>query len=377
MKEIKMVDLKGQYDKIKEDVDIAIQNVIDTSSFIRGSQVKEFQKELEQFLLVKHVVACGNGTDALQIALMSLNLKHGDEVITSDFTFIATAEVIALLGLKPVLVDVDPRTFNLDVNKVEKAITKNTKAIIPIHLFGQCADMNSLINIAEKYNLYLIEDAAQALGTDYKINETITKKAGTIADIGCTSFFPSKNLGCFGDGGAIFTNDDDLYKKISAIANHGMKKKYYHNLIGVNSRLDNIQAAILRVKLRHLNQYNLARQKAADFYDKAFINNIKLQTPFRSEKSTHIFHQYTLITKDVDRDKMQEYLKSKGIPSMVYYPVPLHKQEVFKDIIFSHDDFVVTNSLCNRVISLPMHTELTDEQLNFIVDNVNKATRIF
>lgn len=372
-----MVDLKGQYNKIKIEVDNAIQNVIDTSSFIRGIQVNEFQKELEQFLSVKHVVACGNGTDALQIALMSLNLEPGDEVITSDFTFIATAEVIALLGLNPVLVDVDPRTFNLDVNKVEKAITKNTKAIIPVHLFGQCADMSSLINIAEKYNLYLIEDVAQALGADYKINETITKKAGTIADIGCTSFFPSKNLGCFGDGGAIFTNDDDLYEKISAIANHGMKKKYYHKLIGVNSRLDNIQAAILRIKLRHLQQYNLARQKAADFYDKAFINNIKLQIPFRSEKSTHIFHQYTLVTKDIDRDKMQEYLKSKGIPSMVYYPVPLHKQEAFKDILFLHDAFVVTDNLCNRVISLPMHTELTDEQLNYIVDNVNEATRIF
>lgn len=376
MKEIKMVDLKGQYDKIKDEVDVAIQNVIDTSSFIRGSQVNEFQKELEQFLSVKHVITCGNGTDALQIALMSLNLKPGDEILTSDFTFIATAEVIALLGLKPVLVDVDPKTFNLDVNKVEKAITKNTKAIIPVHLFGQCADMNSLINIAEKYNLYLIEDAAQALGADYKINNTITKKAGTIADIGCTSFFPSKNLGCFGDGGAIFTNDDDLYEKISAIANHGMKKKYYHKLIGVNSRLDNIQAAILRIKLKHLQQYNISRQKAADFYDKYFINNIKLQIPFRSEKSTHIFHQYTLVTKNIDRDKMQEYLKSKGIPSMVYYPIPLHKQEAFKNILFSYDDFVVTDNLCNRVISLPMHTELTEEQLNFIVDNVNKATHI-
>ncbi|MBE9468783.1 MAG: DegT/DnrJ/EryC1/StrS family aminotransferase [Bacteroidetes bacterium] len=371
-----MVDLKGQYDKIKIEIDSAIQNVIDTSSFIKGNHVKEFQKELENFLPVKHVVACGNGTDALQIALMSLNLKPGDEVITSGFTFIATAEVIALLGLKPVLVDVDPNTFNLDVTKVEKAITEKTKAIIPVHLFGQCADMNTLSIIAKKHNLYLIEDAAQALGTNYYINNSITKKAGTIGDIGCTSFFPSKNLGCFGDGGAIFTNNDDLFQKISAIANHGMKKKYYHELIGVNSRLDNIQAAILRVKLKHLNEYNLARQKAADFYDKAFINNPKLQIPVRAKYSTHIFHQYTLLTKDVDREKIQDYLKSKNIPSMVYYPVPIHKQEAFKNYIFSHNDFPVTEDLCKRVISLPMHTELTEEQLNYIVDNVNEATQI-
>ncbi len=371
-----MVDLKGQYDKIKPEVDNAIQNVIDTSSFIKGSQVHEFQKELERFLSVKHVIACGNGTDALQIALMSLNLKPGDEIITSDFTFIATAEVIALLGLKPVLIDVDPNTFNLDVNKVEKAITDKTKAIIPVHLFGQCADMNSLIKLAEKYNLYIIEDAAQALGADYKVNQTSTKKAGTIGNIGCTSFFPSKNLGCFGDGGAIFTNDDDLYEKISAIANHGMRKKYYHELIGVNSRLDNIQAAILRVKLKHLQQYNFARQKAADFYDNAFINNPKFQIPFRSRYSSHIFHQYTLMTKNIDRDKLQEHFKSKGIPSMVYYPVPIHKQEAFKDFIFSHDDFLVTENLCKKVISLPMHTELSEKQLNYIVDNVNEATCI-
>jgi len=376
MKEIKMVDLKGQYDKIKIEVDNAIQDVIDTSSFIKGTHVKEFQKELENFLSVKHVVACGNGTDALQIALMSLNLKPGDEIITSGFTFIATAEVIALLGLKPVLVDVDPNTFLLDVNKLEKAITDKTKAIIPVHLFGQCADMNSLSAIAKKHNLYLIEDTAQALGTDYSINNNTSKKAGTIGDIGCTSFFPSKNLGCFGDGGAIFTNNDDLFDKISAIANHGMRKKYYHELIGVNSRLDNIQAAILRVKLKHLNEYNLARQNVAGFYDKAFFNNSKLQIPFRTKNSNHIFHQYTLITKDVDRDKMQEYLKSKGIPSMVYYPVPIHKQEAFKNYKFSHNEFSVTEDLCKRVISLPMHTELTDEQLNYIVDNVNKATLI-
>ena len=371
-----MVDLKGQYDKIKIEVDNAIQDVIDTSSFIKGTNVQEFQKELENFLSVKHVVACGNGTDALQIALMSLNLKPGDEIITSGFTFIATAEVIALLGLKPVLVDVEHNTFNLDVNKVENAITDKTKAIIPVHLFGQCADMNSLSTIAKKYNLYLIEDTAQALGTDYSINSTTTKKAGTIGDIGCTSFFPSKNLGCFGDGGAIFTNDDNLFIKISAIANHGMKKKYYHELIGVNSRLDNIQAAILRVKLKHLKEYNLARQRAADFYDKAFINNPKLQIPFRSKNSTHIFHQYTLVTKNIDRNKLQEKLKSKGIPSMVYYPVPIHKQEAFKNYIFSHNEFPVTEDLCKRVISLPMHTELTEEQLNFIVDNFNEATLI-
>jgi dTDP-4-amino-4,6-dideoxygalactose transaminase len=366
MNEIRMVDLKGQYSKIKEEVDRAIFSVIDNTEFINGSKVKEFQKNLELYLGVKHVIPCANGTDALQIALMALGLKPGDEVITSGFTFIATLEVIALLGLKPVIVDVDPNTFLISPDAIKKAITPNTKAIIPVHLFGQCADMSSIIDIAKTNKLFVIEDSAQALGSLFTFNDNQKLHAGTIGDIGCTSFFPSKNLGCFGDGGALFTNDDKLAEIIRSVSNHGMKVRYYHDNVGVNSRLDTIQAAILNVKLKYLDQYNTARQRAAEYYDNAFKGNSKIQNPVRAKQSTHIFHQYTLVLKNVDREGLKNYLQSKGIPSMVYYPVPLHLQNAYKDLGYKVGDFPVTEELCKNVISLPMHTELEEEQLKFI-----------
>jgi UDP-2-acetamido-2-deoxy-ribo-hexuluronate aminotransferase len=370
MEEIRMVDLKGQYNKIKGEIDQAIFSVIENTEFISGSKVKEFQKNLEQYLQVKHVIPCANGTDALQIALMALGLKAGDEVITSGFTFIATLEVIALLGLKPVIVDVDPDTFTISPDAIKRAITPKTKAIIPVHLFGQCADMDAIMEIAKSNKLYIVEDSAQALGSIYTFKNGTKAHAGTMGQIGCTSFFPSKNLGCFGDGGALFTNDDSLAQMMRSVANHGMKVRYYHDTIGVNSRLDTIQAAVLDVKLQHLDHYNKSRQNAAAFYDNAFKGNKHIKTPARNANSTHIFHQYTLLLTDVDREGLKNFLQSKGIPSMIYYPVPLHLQNAYKDLGYKEGDFPITEDLCKRVISLPMHTELSDEQLRHITQSL-------
>jgi dTDP-4-amino-4,6-dideoxygalactose transaminase len=370
MEKINMVDLKGQYLKIKDEVDKGIMEVIETTSFIKGPAVQKFQSNLQDYLTVKHVIPCGNGTDALQVAMMALGLKPGDEVITTSFTFIATAEVIALLGLIPVLVDVDKDTYNIDPNAIRKAITSKTKAIVPVHLFGQSAPMEDIMAIAEEYDLFVIEDNAQAIGADYIFNDGSKKKTGTIGHLGCTSFFPSKNLGAYGDGGAIFTNDDKLAEQLRAVVNHGMKVRYYHDYVGVNSRLDSMQAAILDVKLKHLDEYCDARRKAADFYDAAFANHSKLKTPTRYQKSTHVFHQYTLVTSEVDRDALKEFLASKGIPMMIYYPVPLHMQKAYKSSRYNEGDFPVTEKLSETVISLPMHTELTEEQLKYITSNV-------
>jgi dTDP-4-amino-4,6-dideoxygalactose transaminase len=372
MDKIQMVDLKAQYNRIKSEVDVAIQEVIDTTTFINGPAVGAFQKDLEQYLHCDHVIPCANGTDALQIAMMALGYKPGDEVITASFTYVATAEVIALLGLKPVLVDVDPKTFNIDPEAVEKAITDKTVAIVPVHLFGQCAPMERLMEIAKKHNIDIIEDTAQAIGAEYTFSDGSVKKAGTIGRVGATSFFPSKNLGCYGDGGAIFTQDEQLAAKIRMIANHGQRVRYYHDEIGVNSRLDSIQAAILRVKLRELDQYALRRNQLADAYDAAFGNSGKLITPVRSANSTHVFHQYTLLTNGVSRDEMKEFLESKGVPAMIYYPVPLHMQKAYLDPRYKQGDFPVTEDLCARVVSLPMHTEMQDDQLQHIISTVNQ-----
>ncbi|MDX9942830.1 MAG: DegT/DnrJ/EryC1/StrS family aminotransferase [Bacteroidales bacterium] len=370
MKKIQMVDLQGQYDKISKEVDQAVLDVIRSTQFINGPEVKSFQKEMEDYLEVRHVIPCANGTDALQVAMMALDLKPGDEVITTSFTFVATVEVIALLGLTPVLVDVDPLTFNIDPRAFRKAITPKTKAVVPVHLFGQCADMEPILEIAREAGIYIIEDTAQALGATYKFSDGTRKKAGTMGHIGCTSFFPSKNLGCYGDGGAIFTDDDDLARRMRVIVNHGMEVRYYHDSIGVNSRLDSIQAAILRIKLRHLDQYAEARQAAADYYDYAFSNNTRLLTPKRAGNSTHVFHQYTLVTRDIDRFGLQEHLHAKDIPAMVYYPVPMHMQKAYIDPRYHEGDFPVTEALSKSVISLPMHTELNDEQLKYITQSV-------
>jgi UDP-2-acetamido-2-deoxy-ribo-hexuluronate aminotransferase len=370
MKKIQMVDLLSQYESIMNEVDTAILNVIRSSAYINGPEVKSFQAELEQYLGVKNVIPCANGTDALQIAMMALGFKPGDEVITANFTYVATAEVIALLKLKPVLVDVDPDTFCIDPEAVEAAITDKTVAIVPVHLFGQCADMEAIMNIARKHNLKVIEDVAQAIGAEYTFRDGSVKKAGTIGDVGCTSFFPSKNLGCYGDGGAIYTHDDALAKKIRMIANHGQSVQYYHDEIGVNSRLDTLQAAILRIKLKRLDEYAGARNKAAEYYDKAFADNPKIAVPQRADRSTHVFHQYTLKLKGVDRNGLREHLLSKDIPAMIYYPVPLHLQKAYLDSRYRKGDFPVTEELCGSVISLPMHTELSDEQLKKITDSV-------
>lgn len=365
-----MVDLVSQYEKIKPEIDKAVLDVIASSAFINGPEVKSFQAELEKYLGAKHVIPCANGTDALQIAMMALNLQPGDEVITGNFTYVATAEVIALLKLKPVLVDVFEDTFTIDPAAVEKAITSKTKAIVPVHLFGQCAKMDEIMAIAKKHNLYVIEDVAQAIGADYTFADGSKKKAGTIGDIGCTSFFPSKNLGCYGDGGAIFTENDDIAKKIRMVANHGQSVQYYHDEIGVNSRLDSMQAAILRIKLRHLDEYAAARNKVAAYYDKSFANHPKVKIPVRDPKSTHVFHQYTLVLNGVDRTAMRDFLAAKGIPSMIYYPVPLHLQKAYMDPRYKEGDFPVTEHLCKNVISLPMHTEMSDADMEFIVSGV-------
>jgi dTDP-4-amino-4,6-dideoxygalactose transaminase len=370
MKEIRMVDLKGQYERIKAEVDEAIHQVIDSTAFINGPVVKEFQSNLEQYLGVKHVIPCANGTDALQVSMMGLDIKPGDEVITASFTFIATAEVIALLHLTPVLVDVDPGTFNIDPQAIRKAITPKTKAIVPVHLFGQCADMEAITDIANEFGLYIIEDACQAIGSDYILRDGRKMKAGTIGDIGCTSFFPSKNLGAYGDGGAIFTNDDILAGKMRAIVNHGMVIRYYHDIVGVNSRLDSMQAAVLNVKLKYLDDFASSRRQSADFYDEAFNGCPRLKTPARFSRSSHVFHQYTLITSGIDRDGLVTYLHSRHIPAMVYYPVPLHMQKAYRDERYNQGDFPVTEALCRSVVSLPMHTELDAEQLQHVTATV-------
>lgn len=365
-----MVDLKGQYEKIKAEVDAGIQEVINSTAFINGPAVKEFQADLEKYLNVKHVVPCANGTDALQIVMMALGLKPGDEVITASFTYVATAEVIGLLGLTPVLVDVSPEDFTLDLADVEHKITPKTKAIVPVHLFGQCSDMERVMTIAKKHNLYVIEDAAQAIGADYTFSDGRKAKAGTIGNVGCTSFFPSKNLGCYGDGGAMFTNDDDLAKKLRMIAHHGQSVQYKHDVLGVNSRLDTIQAAVLKVKLKHLDEYASARNKVAAHYDMAFGNHPKLKIPVRVKNSTHVFHQYTLKLEGLDRAKLREQLAEHGISSMIYYPIPLHKQKAFESPRFKSEDFPVTEKLCETVLSLPIHTEMDEETLNYITKTV-------
>ena len=373
MKKIQMVDLQTQYQHIKSDIDKGIQAVIDSASFIKGPAVSSFQKNLENYTGAKHVIPVGNGTDALQIALMALGLKPGDEVITPTFTFIATAEVVALLGLTPVVVDVDWDTMNISVDSIRKAITPRTKAIVPVHLFGQCADMEAIMSIAQEHNLYVVEDACQAIGAEYTFADGTKKQAATIGHIGCTSFFPSKNLGCYGDGGAIFTNDDELAAQMRAIANHGMVIRYHHDQVGVNSRLDSIQAAILDVKLPHLNEYIAARQKAAAYYDYAFANHEHILIPVRDERSTHVFHQYTLRLKDVDRDALREALAAAEIPAMVYYPIPLHMQKAYQDSRYQVGDFPVAEKLAACVLSLPMHTELDNEQLEYITTHVLQA----
>jgi dTDP-4-amino-4,6-dideoxygalactose transaminase len=370
MQKIQMVDLKGQYQHIKKEVDKSVDDVIESAAFINGPEVRSFQKELEEYLDVKHVIPCANGTDALQIAMMSLGLKPGDEVITADFTYVATAEVIALLNLTPVLVDVLPDTFDINLTAIEKAITPKTKAIVPVHLFGQCANMEGVLKLAKKHNLFVIEDTAQAIGADYKYSDGSTQKAGTIGTVGCTSFFPSKNLGCYGDGGAIFTNDDDLASKIRKVANHGQSVQYIHDEVGVNSRLDSIQAAVLRIKLRQLDAYNEARILAAQKYDAKFKAHPNLTIPVRSNYSNHVFHQYTLKLNDADRDALREHLTQNNIPSGIYYPIPLHLQKAYLDPRYKKGDFPVTEDLCKSVISLPMHTELDDEQIAFITKTV-------
>lgn len=367
-----MVDLVSQYGHIEEEINEAVLNVIRSSAYINGPEVKSFQSELENYLGVKHVIPCANGTDALQVALMALDLKPGDEVITSDFTFAATVEVVGLLGLKPVLVDVDPNTFNISLDSIKKAVTPNTKAIVPVHLFGQCADMDELMAYAKENNIFIVEDTAQGIGAKYASEDGKVYSAGCMGHIGTTSFFPSKNLGCYGDGGAIFTNDDDLAAAMRSIVNHGMGERYYYDRYGVNSRLDSIQAAILRIKLRHLDSYIENRQKAADFYTSYFDQVDGVETPGINPKSTHVYHQYTLRAPGIDQFGLQEYLKEKGIPCMIYYPMPLHVQKAYDTGEYKEEDFSVTNELCKTVFSLPMHTELDEDQLQFICDSVKE-----
>jgi dTDP-4-amino-4,6-dideoxygalactose transaminase len=373
MRKIQMVDLSAQYELVHEQMDAAVSSVIHSAAFINGPEVKEFQKELEAYLDVKHVIPCANGTDALQIAMMALGLEPGDEVITASFTYVATAEVIALLRLTPVLVDVDPITFNINPDQVEKAITSKTKAIVPVHLFGQCANMEAVLDIAKRHNLYVIEDTAQAIGASYTFSDGRTAKAGTMGTIGTTSFFPSKNLGCYGDGGAIMTNDDALAQKIRMVANHGQSVQYHHDEIGVNSRLDSIQAAILRVKLPHLDRYNSSRRAAADYYNTAFANHPRLTTPGFDPNSNHVFHQYTLQLHGADRQKVRDFLASKDIPSMIYYPIPLHMQKAYQSDRYSPGSFPVTEQLCASVFSLPMHSELSREQQDYIIQGLLDA----
>jgi len=370
MHPIQMVDTQRQYQKIKKDVDAAVLGVIESSMFIGGKVVQEFADELARYHGSKHVIPCANGTDALQIAMMALDLKPGDEVITPSFTYIATVEVVALLRLKPVFVDVDPKTFCIDPEAIEKAITSKTKAIVPVHLYGHAADMEKIMQIAEKHNLYVIEDNAQAIGSEYTFSDGRKKKTGSIGKIGCTSFYPSKNLGCFGDGGAILTDDVELANKLRMVANHGQSKRYYHDLVGCNSRLDAIQAAILNIKLKYLDEYIDARRAAADFYDAAFANEPKITTPYRAPNGKHVFHQYTLLLEGVNRDGLNQFLAENKIPSMIYYPVPAHRQKMFETFGGLEYNMPVTDWLTERVISLPMHPELDEEQLKYITENM-------
>ena len=369
MKKIQMVDLKTQYQKVKPAVDSAISEVIESAQFINGPEVKEFQKELEQYLGAKHVIPCANGTDALQIAIMALGLKPGDEVITPSFTFIATTEVIALLGLKPIFVDVNKDTFCIDASEIEKAITSRTKAIVPVHLYGQAANMKEIMDVANKHDLSVIEDNAQAIGSDYHMS-TGDVKSGTIGHVGCTSFFPSKNLGCYGDGGAIFTNDDELAAQMRMIVNHGQSERYYHDLVGCNSRLDSIQAAVLRIKLRELDNYIDARRSVADHYDNFFANIDGIKTPVRGAESRHVFHQYTLTLEGIDRNDLNSFLAERDVPSMIYYPVPAHKQKMFASFGSESTNLPVTDWLTERVLSLPIHTEMEKDQLDFICESI-------
>jgi len=371
MKKIQMVDLKSQYDKIATTVNTSIQEVLDTNTYINGPQVHQFQKALEAYLGVKHVIPCANGTDALQIAMMGLDLKPGDEVITADFTFAATVEVIALLQLTPVLVDVDLDNMNISLERIKAAITPKTKAIVPVHLFGRSANMDEIMALANEHNLYVIEDNAQAIGADFVSASGTKTKVGTIGHVGATSFFPSKNLGCYGDGGAIFTNDDALAHIIRGIVNHGMYERYHHDVVGVNSRLDSIQAAVLNAKLPLLNEYNVARRTAAAKYNAALSAHANIVTPsFDENENNHVFHQYTLRIINADRNGLMQHLLDKGIPCAIYYPIPLHSQKAYVDVRYKEEDFPVTNQLVQEVISLPMHTELDDEQIQFITDSV-------
>lgn len=370
MRPLQMVDTKTQYLKIKPEVDAAVLAVMESSMFIGGKVVKDFADHLATYHGSKHCIPCANGTDALQIALMALGLKPGDEIITPSFTYIATVEVAALLNIKPVFVEVDPKTFCIDVEAIEKAITSKTKAIIPVHLYGHAADMEKIMTLAAKHDLPVIEDNAQAIGCDYTFSDGSVKKTGSIGHIGCTSFYPSKNLGAFGDGGAMFTNDDELAVKLSMIASHGQSKRYYHDVIGCNSRLDAIQAAILDIKLTHLDKYITARRKAAEYYDRAFADNKAITTPFRDPGNKHVFHQYTLLLNGVDRDALSQFLTDNAVPNMIYYPVPAHKQKMFDSFGGSSFELPVTDWLTERVISLPIHTELDEEQQAFIVSKV-------
>jgi dTDP-4-amino-4,6-dideoxygalactose transaminase len=386
MKKLQMVDLKGQYEKIKEEVDKSIMDVVNTTAYINGPAVKQFQEHLENYLGVKHVIPCANGTDALQISMMGLGLKPGDEVITVDFTFAATVEVIALLNLTPVLIDVDENTFNIDLKKLEEAITPKTKAIVPVHLFGHVAPMQEIMEIAEKHNLYVIEDNAQAIGANYTFKDGSQKKAGTIGHAGATSFFPSKNLGAYGDGGAIFTNDDDLAHTIRGIVNHGMYERYHHDVVGVNSRLDSIQAAILDIKLKHLDDYGAKRQNAARHYTEILSKSEHIETPKTQTYKAcdnskgicdtcdcHVFHQYTIKIKNGKRDELAKHFQANNIPHGIYYPIPLHSQKAYKDERYDEKEFEVTNKLVDEVISLPMHTELDKEQIEYITSEIIKV----
>jgi len=370
MKKIQMVDLQSQYKKIQPEIDKAVLDVMASAAFINGPEVRGFQTDLEEYLNVKHVIPCANGTDALQIAMMGLGLEQGDEVITADFTFAATVEVIALLKLTPVLIDVDIDSFNMNIEALKNAITPKTKAIVPVHLFGQCANMEAIMEVAKEFDLYVIEDTAQAIGADYTFKDGTSKKAGTIGNVGTTSFFPSKNLGCYGDGGAIFTNDDELAHTIRGMVNHGMYKRYYHDVVGVNSRLDSIQAAILRLKLPYLDAYCDARRSAAEYYNEAFDSSEHITSPMTSEFTSHVFHQYTLRVKGVDRNALHQHLLDNDIPNAIYYPVPLHLQKAYTDTRYKEEDFKVTNELIETVISLPMHTELEQEQQDFIINTI-------
>lgn len=380
MDKIQMVDLKSQYLKIKNEIDNAMADVINSTAFINGPQVNEFASQLAAYLQVKHVIPCANGTDALQIAMMALDLKPGDEVITPSFTYIATVEVVGLLGLKPVFCEVDKDTFTMNVADMESKITSKTKAIVPVHLYGQSANMEAILEVAKKHNLYVIEDTAQAIGGTYTFSDGNTIHNGCMGTIGTTSFFPSKNLGCYGDGGAIYTNNDDLAIKLKMIANHGQKQKYVHDIMGCNSRLDTLQAAILKIKLQHLDEYCNARRAVADYYDMVFANHPNIQTPYRAQYSKHVFHQYTLILNNVDRNEVQKELEKVEIPSMIYYPIPAHKQKVFATFLSGETlNMPVTDWLTERVISLPIHTEMSNEHLQYITTNfiniINKLSK--